>query len=303
MLRADDMLILLEVARCGSLYGAGAALGVNHATVSRRLSALEAELAAPVVIRSSQGCTLTELGRILLESSEQIEQALADARERASQPSDPSGLSGLVRVVAPDGFGVHFVAPAFAAIHRANPALILELVTATRLSPHVSGADIEIGVGDPLASKPDAVPLCDYALGLYASREYLNAVGTPQEIADLDGHSFVYYVDALLPVQELHMIAKYFPSRTVQIGSTNIHAQVAATAAGAGIGLLPSFLARLNPQLVPVLPEQAGVQLRYLIGLAPPKLRRPSTTAVAHWIQRCVNERATELLPASGSPA
>lgn len=297
MLRADDLLVLLEVARCGSLYSAGAALGWNHATVSRRITVLEEEVRGPVIVRTSHGCTLTDLGRGLLEASEQIEQAMADVRDRASRPTNPRSLSGLVRIVAPDGFGVHFIAPALAQIHRANPNLVLELVTATRLGPYGSGADLEVGVGEPLASRGDAVPLCAYELGLYASREYLRNVGEPQSIEDLAQHSFVYYVDSLLPVPELQDIARLFPSRTAQVGSTNVHAHVAATAAGAGIGLLPSFLARRQDELVVLFPAEATVTLQIKMGMAPPKIRRPSTAAVARLVQRAIAARAHELTP------
>ncbi len=88
-MRADDLVVLLEIARCGSLVGAASALGLNHATVSRRMSALEAELHAPVLVRGVQGCELTDLGHRLLRSCEQIESALTDvAIWPASRPAN-----------------------------------------------------------------------------------------------------------------------------------------------------------------------------------------------------------------------
>ena len=54
MLRADDTVVLLEVARCGTLLGAATALGIDHSTVSRRLTGLEEELGGTGVIRSAR---------------------------------------------------------------------------------------------------------------------------------------------------------------------------------------------------------------------------------------------------------
>ncbi|MGR6964257.1 LysR family transcriptional regulator [Geodermatophilus sp. URMC 61] len=73
-------MVLLEVARCGTLLGAATALGIDHSTVSRRLTGLEEELGGTVVIRSTQGCRLTDLGREVVTAAERIEQALAAVR-------------------------------------------------------------------------------------------------------------------------------------------------------------------------------------------------------------------------------
>lgn len=296
-MRADDLLVLIEVARCGSFYAAGAALGWSHTTVARRVSALEKEVGTPLVIRSAGGCSLTDAGGALLEHAESIERTLLEAK--ASLGSDPSSapLSGLVRIVAPDACSAHLVAPALARLHQQNPELILELVTATRIAAYGTGADIEIGVGYPLSTKTGTELFCTYELGLYASQDYLRAHGRPTTTAELETHSFIYYVDALMPVEELHVVAGFLPSKTVHVGSTNVFAHVSATCAGGGIGLLPSYLARQHAELKPVLPDETTVTLQYLIRLAPVRLRRPSASAVAAKLLAEVQGRETEFRP------
>lgn len=70
-------------------------------------------------------------------------------------------LSGLVRVSTTDAFGTYFVAPTLADLNRISPGLIVELITQTRLSAYGVGADIEIGVGEPVVGRPGAEKLTE----------------------------------------------------------------------------------------------------------------------------------------------
>jgi len=296
--KADDLVLLLEVARCGSLAQAGATLGLNHATVSRRISALERDLRAPVLIRTVQGCELTEFGAGLLESCELIERALADVSDKAASGPAERSLSGLVRIATTDGFGAGLVAPLMAELHQINQGLQVEIVTSTRLDPYGLGADIEIGVGEPLVSRPHAEALTRYRLALYASEDYIRHYGMPSTPEELRGHSLVYYVEPLLRVDELHILDQFIGPHRVCIGSTSIHAQVAATREGAGIGLLPAYLAEPFPDLRRVLWDEVGFTPTYTAVLAPRQLRRSASTTVMQAIREMVAEKRDLLLPA-----
>ncbi|MFM1723344.1 MULTISPECIES: LysR family transcriptional regulator [Rhodococcus] len=296
-MRADDLVVLLEIARCGSLVGAAAALGLNHATVSRRMSALEAELHAPVLVRGVQGCELTDLGHRLLRSCEQIESALTDVRDLASTTPRERELSGLVRIATTEAFGSHFIAPLMADLHRINSDLLVEIVTQTRLSAFGAGADIEIGVGEPVFGRPGAEKLTDYRLGLYASDAYRAERGMPTSLEDLDGHSLVYYIEGLLRVEDLDVLTKLTGNHKVTFGSTSVQAQTAATLAGAGIGLLPAFVAEREPTLQRVLPSDVAITLEFTACLAPRRLRRPAAATVLQAIREMVAERQSELMP------
>ena len=59
----DDLRVFLAVARSGQLLAAAKRLGVNHATVSRRLLQLESALGETLVHRRTHGCDLTEAGQ------------------------------------------------------------------------------------------------------------------------------------------------------------------------------------------------------------------------------------------------
>ena len=87
MLECDDFRIVLAVKRGGSMHAAAEALGVDRATVLRRLDAIEAQLGARLFERRRDGCALTRAGLEVIgtptysgcPATEVIEQAIADA--------------------------------------------------------------------------------------------------------------------------------------------------------------------------------------------------------------------------------
>ena len=297
-LRTDDLIVLLEIARCGSFLKAAAALGLDHSTVSRRIAALERELKSPLVHRGVQGCTLTAMGQRLLKSCEQVESAVHEVRMLSGLPEPgPGELNGLLRIATGEAFGTFVVTPVLARLHRENPGLQIEIITQTRPSPYGVGADIEIGVGDPVRNRAGAEALTDYRLGLYASGEYLRARGTPRSTSELAEHPLIYYIEGLLRVEDLDVLDRFGTDSHAAFGSTSVHAQLEATVHGAGIGLLPAFVAERDRSLVRVLFDEVAVVPTYHVCLATGRLRRPAAAAVMADIRAEVRSRQAELLP------
>jgi hypothetical protein len=125
----------------------------------------------------------------------------------------------------------------------------------------------------------------DYELGLFAASSYLAVHGQPSSMSDLAQHSPVYYVESMLQVADLDLVDRLFPRRTVVLGATSVLAQLEMTRRGAGIGLLPVFLAVDAPELVRVLPESTSMVLIFWLSARTENLRRPEVAAVAEAIQ------------------
>lgn len=291
-MKADDLVVLLEVARAGTLKAAADALGVNHTTVARRVRDLERRLGVPVISSTSQGTHLTELGHSLIPAAELVEQGLHQA-SAVRTARDDDELSGLVRVSAPEAFSACFVAPAVSRLHARHPRLHVEISTATRPLLQGSGADVEVGLSQSTARRADLIHLSDYTLGLFATRSYLDRRGTPRDLADLDGHSIIYYIQGLLRVEDLLVLR----DRRVHIASSSVFSQLEAARAGGGVALLPRFLAVRHPDLVGVLTEQVRPALTFVAALAPAHLRRSAAPQVLHALRREVRDRADELTP------
>ncbi|MCU1583663.1 MAG: LysR family transcriptional regulator [Microbacteriaceae bacterium] len=274
-----DLLILLAVSRTGRFTTAAESLGLNHTTVSRRVAALEKNLAGRVLSRTLGGWELTDLGRRAVRAAEEVESAVSTLG--GSGDAAPQ-LSGVVRMSATDGFSAYVATPAIASLRRNNPNLSVEIVTVTRrVMQHRSGLDIEVVVGDPQVHRAEAFKLGDYMLGMYASRDYLAEHGTPTTVHELTEHPIVYFVDSMLQVDDLDAPRRLVPTMRDSISSTNVFVHVEATRAGAGIGFLPCFMADRHPDLVRLLPGDFAEQLPYWMVLRTESLRQPAVAAVA----------------------
>ena len=290
----DDLRYLLAVARAGRMVSAAALLEVDHTTVKRRIDRLEAALGVRLLDRGADGWELTEIGREVAERAGSLEQVVEQVVAAASGGDD--AVRGTVRVVAPDGFGSLFVAPALARVQAAHPGVVVELVTSTRpLSLRGSGYDIAITVGSSAASRLKSEVLAPYSLRLYAAPAYLAAHAPITTFADLEKHDLVFYVDALLTVHELDL-APVLNGMRVGFGSTNVFAQLEATKAGAGVGLLHAFMGERDPGLVPVLPSEVDFRLQFSIATRRDSASVDAVAVVQQAIRAEVEERAAELL-------
>jgi DNA-binding transcriptional LysR family regulator len=100
--------------------------------------------------------------------------------------------------------------------------------------------------------------LTDYVLRLYASKRYLARHALIRSRDDLRGHTFISYVDDLLFSKELQYLDELYKPESFALRSTSILAQHQATLAGAGIAVLPAFIAERDKSLRRVLPAEAN---------------------------------------------
>lgn len=292
----DDVRVLLAVARTGRLVTAGELLGIDHTTVRRRINRLEASLGARLLDRGADGWELTALGREVVERATGLERIVEQVASVAS--GAVGSVRGTVRVIAPDAFGTVFVARTLAAVQGEHPGIITELVTSTRpLSSRGSGFDLAVTIGGATSARLPIEPLAEYALRLYASRDYLREHAPITALADLAAHPLVFYVDALLTVRELDL-APHLSGMRVGFGSTNVFAQLEAVRHGAGVGLLHAFMAHADPDLVPVLPHLVDFRLQYALSTRAESLAVEPVTIVREALLRDARARADELVPA-----
>lgn len=250
----DDIRIFLAVARTGQILAAARRLGVNHATVARRLSALEDSVGTRLFDRSTSGCVLTDAGSRFFERAERIEaEALA---AQADLDGGTAGISGTVRIGAPDGFGVAYLAPRLGRLTARHPGLTVQLVPVPRsFSLSRREADIAVTIDRPETGRLVAGKLVDYTLGLYASTGYLADRGTPTSPDDLSAHDLIGYVEDLLYSPSLNYGAEITRDWSARFEIASALGQTEAVRSGAGIGILHDFIARDNRDLVAVLPE------------------------------------------------
>ncbi|MGJ7497723.1 LysR family transcriptional regulator [Variovorax sp. RT4R15] len=253
----DNLRFFLELARSGTLQSAARRLEVDHTTVARRIQALEKQVGTPLFSREADGHRLTEAGRRLQPQVETMEAAFLTVE--STTPASEQGLSGLVRIGATEGFGTIVLAPRLALFAGQHPKLVIDLLAMPRLV-HLSRreADIVISLERPARGPVVVTKLTDYTLRLYASKQYLARHSAIKTREDLRGHTFISYVDDLLFSKELQYLDELYRPDAFALRSTSVLAQYQATAAGAGIAVLPAFIADRDKSLKPLLPTQAN---------------------------------------------
>ncbi|WP_027666437.1 LysR family transcriptional regulator [Rhizobium leguminosarum] len=250
----DDVRIFLAVARTGQILAASKRLGLNHATLSRRLTSLEEALKTRLFIRRTNGCELTAEGEVFLASAERMETEMLAAQ--ASLGHTDTAIAGTVRVGAPDGFGVSFLAPRMGRLIERHPALKIQLVPVPRsFSLSQREADIAITLERPDQGRLVSSKLTDYTLGLYASRNYLASQGTPADIDALKAHRRIGYVEDLIFTASLNFSGAVMRSWDAGFEISTAIGQTEAVRTGAGIGILHDYIARQYPELQRILPE------------------------------------------------
>ncbi len=260
----DDVRIFLNVARSGQILGAARALGLNHATVSRRLSALEQSMQAKLFLRRTSGCDLTAEGETFLSAAERMEAEMLEAQARIGHVD--AALAGTVRIGAPDGFGISFLAPRLGALTARHPALKIQLVPVPRsFSLSRREADIAITVERPEQGRVVARKLVDYSLGLYACRSYLDQAGEPADLAALSTHRLIGYVEDLVFSPSLNFSDDLQVRFDARFEISSAVGQLEAVRSGAGIGILHDFAARGDATLKRLFPDKTIDRAYWLV--------------------------------------
>lgn len=283
----DDARLFLAVGRHGQFLAAARYLGINQATLSRRISALEEAVGSKLLTRRTNGCELTDAGKRLIASVERAESEILGGLDGMSQLD--AAISGTVRIGAPDGFGIGFLASRLAELDQLYPELKVELVPVPRsFSLSQREADIAIMVGRPEKGRLVAKKLTDYSLGLYASADYLKRNGRPQSSADLAEHRLIGFVDDLIYAPSLEYTHEFSRSWRSDIAISSASGQLKASIGGAGIAILHDYLASAEAGLEPVLADQR-IQRSYWLAVHESQRGLARIVAVSKFINQLVS--------------
>jgi DNA-binding transcriptional LysR family regulator len=182
----DDIRVALAVARHGTVSGAAADLGVHHATVIRRIDALEAALKARLFQRHPRGYALTDAGRTMLKSADLTEQLFSQMATQIKGAGDR--IEGeLIITAVPELADI--IIPRLAPLLQRHDALRLTYMTDARLFRLAAGeAHIAIRAG-ARPTEPDYVvlPMGPIQTPLYATAGYLERFGA---VDDARAHRF-----------------------------------------------------------------------------------------------------------------
>jgi DNA-binding transcriptional LysR family regulator len=253
----DKIRIFLNVAEAGSFTKAGDDIGLSQSAVSRQISALERELKAPLFHRHARGLILTEQGDLLFRAARDMKMRLETTRARLVETSERP--SGDLKVTTTVGLGTAWLAQRVAEFLDLHPDVRVELIlTNEELDLAMREADVAIRLRRP--AQPDLIQrrLFTVHYHVFASLDYVKRFGEPKTIDDLDKHRLVSFGgDQPSYLMATHWLATVGREgrehRTIHFTVNNISALQLAVETGAGIGILPDYVADGNEQLVQVL--------------------------------------------------
>ncbi|MDO7835000.1 LysR family transcriptional regulator [Sphingobium sp. HBC34] len=287
----DDLRIFLAVARARKVAPAARALGIDATTIARRLARLEKALAADLFEMGAGERTLTAQGQALLRHAESAESAALAAMEEVQ--GQEHRLSGQVRLSVAEGFGAWVLAPGIGDFNRRHPGIRLDLITASGfLNPSNREADMAVMLTRPQRGRLRVRRLGDYRLHLYASPAYLDRVGRPDRPADLRDCTLVGYVPEFIFSPELDYLDEVEAGLEAHLRSTSILIQQRMIAQGAGIGVLPDFIGRRDPGLMPLMTDRVEIVRSFWLVMQDDMRRLARIGAVADWIYERVQTLA-----------
>jgi len=255
MMNWDNARFFLAVARTGTLRGAAARLGVDQATVGRRIAAFEQALSARLFLRTPTMYVLTSAGEALIAPAEAMEQAVHQIERRIVGMDEQ--LCGTIRVATTDTLGKRFVLPAVAQLRAEHPGIDVVCVTSPGIA-NLTRREADIAIRTLRPESPDLIVrrLAQLELGLYASRAYLAARGAPRENEAFQGHDLVLYQRALVPSMWDAICGEPIHRGRVAFQTSSAMMLFEATIRGLGITELPCFRGDIEPELVRVMPSR-----------------------------------------------
>ncbi len=230
-------------------------LGVDHATVSRRIASLEDQTGAKLFDRSPKGYMLTGAGEDLVPIATTMESNAL--KFEATVGTTGEKLSGAVRIGVPEGVAAYIVSRAANELCSKYPLLEIQLIALPRqFSLSNREADFVISVSRPKTGRLKVQKICDYSLHLYGTQQFVADAGPFEKVSDLQKVMGIGYVPELIFDKELDYIPLVDPNFRPRLSSTSVHVQLEAVLQGAGVAIVHDFMARRHQQLVKVLPQK-----------------------------------------------
>lgn len=188
----DDLHVLVQTARAGTLTAAATVLGVTPAAASATLKRLEAQLGVRLFERSTRVMRLTPQGQTLLDYASRAFDLVAEGEAQVTD--DQGGMVGLIRLAAPSDLTRTTLLPWLDEFLRVNAGVRLALSVGDRpLDVVKDELDVAIRYGALVDSRLLMRRLLISEPVVVAAPSYLTRHGAPQSPLDLTQHNCLAY--------------------------------------------------------------------------------------------------------------
>jgi DNA-binding transcriptional LysR family regulator len=258
----DKLRVFHAAAEAGSFTHAAEVLRLSQSAISRQVSALEHDVGVPLFNRHARGLVLTEQGELLYRTAHDVLMQLENVKNQLAETTDTP--SGVLRVTTTVGLGTGWLTERSKEFLDLYPEINLQLVLANEeLDLTMRQADCAVRLRQP--QQPDLIQrrLFTVHLHVFAAQSYLDRHGTPKSVADLDKHRLVTFGEPVPPyLSGLNMLETIGRptgfKRNSALQINDLMSIRRAVKRGAGIAMLPDYMAGEGTGMVPVLPELEG---------------------------------------------
>jgi DNA-binding transcriptional LysR family regulator len=241
----NDLELLLALIRGRTLTGAAERLKVDTSTVFRSIKRLEKDLGEVLFDRGRQGYLPTDLARELGAHAERIESQLQQARDLAFKSgTEPSGV---LRITTTDTILHSILMPLLAGFINAYPKIHLELIASNAVA-NLSRRDADVAIR---ATRKPPEHLVGTRLGtlraaVFASTAYLSRQSDERKLERMHWIA----LDESLPDHPSQKWRRtHYPKLQPHCHVNSVLSLAGAVVSGIGVGVVPLFLFKDNPQV------------------------------------------------------
>ncbi|MES2635290.1 MAG: LysR family transcriptional regulator [Pseudomonadota bacterium] len=237
----------------GSLLGAARVLGTTQPTVGRHIAELESQLGVVLFERTGRGLLPTDTAHRLEESARAMEVSAMQLSRSVSGAQE--AITGSVRISASQPIACFVMPGVLAQMRSALPDVQVDLVSSNAVSNLLRReADIALRMVLPDQASLVTRRIAKVTLGAYAHRDYLRRRGTPRQITDLGSHELVGNDRDEAILKGFAQFGFPVTRESFAFRTDDLVAYWEAVRAGLGVGFVADYLARMDSDLVAVLP-------------------------------------------------
>ncbi|NUU69128.1 LysR family transcriptional regulator [Enterobacteriaceae bacterium BIT-l23] len=180
----NDVRIFIYIVKQGSLIAAADALAIPLPTISRRLVALETNLGKKLMFRDNRTITLTPYGEAFYMACAELVFSLDSEIDKLRELG--AGMSGVMKISAPQELFYHYVHEQLAEFQDENPDVTFDIALPSKISSQKFGqSDIIITKDIHEFNELTGKPFCETRFVMCAAPDYpVGTLSHPAELAD-----------------------------------------------------------------------------------------------------------------------
>jgi DNA-binding transcriptional LysR family regulator len=192
MIKADDMVLFVQVVEEGSFSKVAEKLSLTNSVISKRIARLEENLNTQLLYRTTRKLSLTDAGMVLYEKAKIARSAFKEAENAVTGYGE--NMKGNIRITMPAVSAKLILSESIAEFCKQHPDISVDLHITNRLVDLIEeGFDLAVRTAELEDSSLIAKRLIDSQWVICATPDYVKQYGMPQTPEELENHECLIY--------------------------------------------------------------------------------------------------------------